>query len=364
MTATVAFNPPSLASIVDGVAGDLETAIPGADARLPRSALAGIGYAKGGVGKQQYFSIAWVYRQLFPQTADFDALVRLGSLKGVTPKLASAASFVFNITGNNGEFATTGLIVKRSDGARFAIGGDATVAGGNAAATVTALVPGTAGNTPVNTTLNFEAPIAGINSNGTAGAVVATGFDAETIDAFRGRVIEAWQKPPQGGDLDDFVIWAKQVAGVTRAWAFKNWMGVGSVGVLFVQDNNPAGIIPSGGDVATVQAYIETVDPVIGELFVVAPTALNLNPTIHLSPDTAATRAAVTANLQALIAAEAIPGGSTAASGLFYLSHIEEAVDTADGVVDNVVSLLVGVAPANITIGAGQLLQLGAITWV
>lgn len=364
MTDTVAFNPPSLASLIDGVAGDIETAIPGADARLPRSALAGIGYAKGGVSKQQYFSIYWVYKQLFPQTADWDALLMLGQLKGKTPKLASAASLTLNVTGNNGVQPTAGLIVKRSDGARFAIAGAATIAGGVASVTATALVPGSAGNTPVNTTLTFEAPIANVNSNATAGAVVTTGFDAETIDAFRGRVIEAWQNPPQGGDLNDFVQWAKDVAGVTRAWSFKNWMGTGSVGVLFVEDDNPAGIIPSGGDVAAVQAYIETVCPVIGELFVVAPTALNLNPTIHIVPDNAANRAAVTANLKALIAAEAIPGGSTSASGLFYLSHIQEAVDTAAGIVDNVISLLVGVAPANITVGAGQLVQLGNITWV
>ena len=48
-----------------------------------------------------------------------------------------------------------------------------------------------------------------------------------------------------------------EVPGVTRAWAYANHLGLGTVGVFFVMDDKVGTIIPSGGEVADVQAYID-----------------------------------------------------------------------------------------------------------
>jgi uncharacterized phage protein gp47/JayE len=362
MTDTAAFNPPALAALIDDIDGDIETSLPGADARLPRSVLAALARAKGGVANEEYYKLLFVYRQLFPQTAARDALLRHGELKGVFPKLASAAGVAVAFTGNDGNTALIGTVFKRADGAQFSLDAAATIVAGVAAGTVTALVPGSIGNTGAGSKLSFVAPVPGIQSTVTVGAAIATGFDAETIDAFRGRVIAAWQKPPQGGDLDDYVAFAKEVAGVTRAWAFKNWMGVGTIGVTFVEDDNPAGIIPIVGDVAAVQAHIDDERKVTADVIVFAPTPLPLTPTIRISPDTADNRGAVITSIKALIAAEAIPGGSISASGVFYYSRIEEAVETSPGIVDS--EFTIPAPGTNVAIAPGELLQLGAVTWI
>jgi uncharacterized phage protein gp47/JayE len=55
-------------------------------------------------------------------------------------------------------------------------------------------------------------PIVGINSSGVMGAATG-GADSETQDALRTRMLLQYRASPQGGDADDYVIWALQVPG-------------------------------------------------------------------------------------------------------------------------------------------------------
>jgi uncharacterized phage protein gp47/JayE len=182
----------------------------------------------------------------------------------------------------------------------------------------------------------------------------------EAIEAFRGRVIFRWQNPPAGGAPHDYVAWATSLSGITRAWCFPRWQGTGTVGVTFVMDDDAISIIPGAGDLQRLKDYLagtaaddftDGVAPVMdpANIVVFAPTAVPFNPTITLDPSTAATQAAVTANLTDLVKREAIPGGT------LFRSHIEEAIETAAGVSDSTL-----VAPAgNMVSAAGALLVMG-----
>ena len=61
--------------------------------------------------------------------------------------------------------------------------------------------------------------------------------------------------PPFGGNQFDYVRWAREVSGVTRAWCFPTWKGGGTVGVTFVMDNR-SNIFPQPADVERVADYI------------------------------------------------------------------------------------------------------------
>ena len=87
-------------------------------------------------------------------------------------------------------------------------------------------------------------------------------------------------------------------------------MGAGTVGLQFVTDDDPAGIIPDAGKVAEVQANVDTKRPVTADAYVTAPIADALNMTIKLSPNTATVRAAVLAELQDLITRDSVPAGT------------------------------------------------------
>ncbi|WP_332829400.1 baseplate J/gp47 family protein [Escherichia coli] len=42
---------------------------------------------------------------------------------------------------------------------------------------------------------------------------------------------------PGGGALHDYVIWAREVPGVSRAWAWDAWHGPGTVGLAWLYDD-------------------------------------------------------------------------------------------------------------------------------
>jgi uncharacterized phage protein gp47/JayE len=155
-----------------------------------------------------------------------------------------------------------------------------------------------------------------------------------------------------GGAKSDYEAWALQVAGVTRAWVYPLENGPGSVVVRFVRDND-ADLIPDAAEVSAVQHYIDDLRPVTANVSVQAPTAAPLNLTIQLTPNTAAVRAAVTAELADVVRREAMPGGT------LLLSHLREAISVAAGEINNVLAT----PTADVTHAPGQMPVLGTITW-
>ncbi len=156
---------------------------------------------------------------------------------------------------------------------------------------------------------------------------LVSGADQEDIEAFRTRFLERLLAPPHGGNATDYVAWAKEVAGVTRAWCYPLEGGAGTVTVRFVRDND-AGLIPDSGEVAAVAAHIATVSPVTAVVTVAAPVADAVAFSLHIVPDTTATRAAVTAELADLLLRTASPAGTVP------LSAIRTAIGTAAGITD------------------------------
>ena len=184
-------------------------------------------------------------------------------------------------------------------------------------------------------------------------SALSGGADIETDDALRARLIARIQQPPQGGSDYDYVAWALAVEGVTRAWCYPAELGLGTVTVRFVRDNDDS-LIPDTTEVAAVQAHIDALRPVTAQVTVVAPVAVALNFTIGgLDPATSTVRAAVEAELADLILREAVPGGT------ILLSHIRAAISAAAGENDFTLTS----PSANVTRTTGQMTVMGTVTW-
>jgi uncharacterized phage protein gp47/JayE len=181
------------------------------------------------------------------------------------------------------------------------------------------------------------------------------GADQETDDALRTRLLARLQQAPQGGSAADYVTWALQVAGVTRAWEYGQELGAGTVTVRFVRDNDGTGaaIIPDAGEVAAVQAYIDARRPVTAAVTVVAPIADVLNFTVHPVPNTVDTQAAVIAELTDLLQRLATPGGTIPLSQIL----------TAIGVAENVTDFSVTVPAADSAHATGHIAIMGTVTF-
>lgn len=133
---------------------------------------------------------------------------------------------------------------------------------------------------------------------------------------WRARVMERYYYIPQGGADPDYIIWAKEIAGITRAWTFRRWQGVGTVGVM-VATSDPQHPAPTDDLVQAVRNHILPLAPVAGAgLFVFAASENVIPLTIALAKDTVEIRATVTAELNSLMLRDGEPGGK------IYLSRI------------------------------------------
>lgn len=351
------FSRPTLKTLIDRAIADINARLPDADARLPFSNLNVLAHVQGAGVHGLYGFLDWIAKQVFPDTAETEALERWASIWGVTRKAAAPATGVVTLTGTSGAVVPAGTLLQRPDGQQYQTTADATLYGGTVDASVVAVTAGLATSSTAGTSMNLVSPVVGVNT-----AVVVTaggltgGSDTETDASLRARLLTRIQTPPHGGASADYINWALEVPGVTRAWVSPAELGLGTVTLRFVRDNDGSGaaIIPDSAEVAAVQAYIDVRRPVTAQLTVVAPTPVPLNFNIQgLMPNTSAVQSAVQAELQDLLLREAVPGGT------ILLSHIRSAISSALGETDYVL-----VAPsANVTNTTGNMSTMGAITW-
>ncbi len=348
------FSRPTLAQLIERAQTDLETRLPGADAGLRNAALNVLARTHSGAVHGLYGFLDWIAGQVLPDTAEAEYLERWANIWAITRKPASPAAGSVALAGTSGTVVPAGTVLAAADGREYQTDAEATLAAGAADAQITALIAGQAGNLAAGTALSLVSPIAGLNAQATVGAGgLVGGADAETDAALRGRLLARIQAPPHGGTATDYIAWALEVPGVTRAWCYPRELGLGTVTVRFVRDDD-AGIIPDAGEVQAVQDHIDSVRPVTADVTVVAPIAVPLDFSIRLAPNTAAVQAAVQTELVDLLRREAQPGGT------ILISHIREAISLAAGETDHTLT----VPAADVAHTSGQIAIMGAITWL
>lgn len=356
----MSFERPTLAALVLRVKSDLRGRL-GLSGPLLRRAMADVlGAVWGGAVHMLHGHLEWAARQIFADTAERAYLLRIAAMYGITPTAATYSAGTVTATGVNGSVIPVDTILVHPDGLTYRVTVEATIAAGTAAVSVEAVDAGAAGDQVEDVELSFESPIAGVDSTATVtGAAGLTGgFDEETTDGTRDRLLLRLREPPQGGASQDYEAWALAVAGVTRAWVYENENGLGTVVVRFVLDEE-ADIFPDVPTVAAVQAALDAERPITAEVTAEAPTPLEVDFTIELTPDTADVRAAVEAELTDLLFREAEPGDGVD-RGTIKLSKIQVAIGVAEGVEDFAVT----VPAADVVPATGELAIMGTITWV
>ena len=350
----MSFSRPTLAELVQRTRNDTLSRL-STDEALRRADAEVYARVFSGVAHGLYGFIDWVSRQILPDTSDLDILIRQASIWGVERKPAAAATGSVTFSVQSGAVIPAGTLLQALDGQQYATRADAVVSLPNATAPVEAVAPGAAGNRAAGENMTLVSPVVGVQSVAVAGEM-SGGADLESEDDLRGRLLARIQQPPHGGAAHDYVAWALEVHGVSRAWVYPQEIGPGTVTVRFVRDNDGVGesIIPDASEVAAVQGYINDRRPVTATVFVVAPTPVPMDFHIQgLSPNTSSVRAAVEEELNDLLLREATPGGTV------LLSHIRAAISAAAGETDY--ELL---APsANVINTTGNMSTMGTITW-
>ena len=300
-----------------------------------------------------YGYMQWIAKQILPDTADEAMLERQARLRIGGRKQPTQATGSIQVSGTNGAFLPEGTLLQSTDGNQYTVIEAVTIEGSTATAAVISVEKGSAMNMETGETLSLVSPVASIEDEATVlDPGITGGSDLESVEDLRDRVIRSYRIIPCGGDADDYVTWALEVEGITRAWCIPNHMGVGTVGVFCVRDEDDP-ITPDEQELQDVKDHIDTVRPVTADVYVLAPTLKKINFSISVTPDSAAVRTAVQQALQNLIDSEGDLGGT------LLLSHIRAAVSSATGETDNTV-----ISPtADITCEATELPVMGDITW-
>jgi uncharacterized phage protein gp47/JayE len=260
----------------------------GADGTLPKSNITVSSDVIAALVYGLYGYADWLARQALPNTADdWYYLSRWGALFGLTPKPAVAASGHVDFAGSSGVSVPLHTQIQDSLGNLYKTTAATTLGPSNPPTPIVALTGGIAGNLPAGALLTLTGAITNVNGTVTVdGSGLSGGLDAETAQAFGGRIAERAKNPPSGaGTAADYERWALSVPGVTRVTANPIEPGPGSVTVRFVMDDNPNGFLPQHGDIVNVTAAIAAEQPVTDTVYVAAPDTQPVNYTLSHAVD-------------------------------------------------------------------------------
>ncbi len=370
------FARPTLTDLIAQVAQDIASSLPGADALLRFSNLGILGKAVANLAYLHYGFLDWIALQANPFTATGEFLEAWAALKNVSREPASSASGAVSFSGVNGTALPSDTPLVRGDGATFTTTASGTVVGGSVIVPATADpdptgLTGAFGNTPVASQMSLGQAIAGIQSTGSVTTAFTGGTDLETDDSLRSRMLAAFQNAPQGGAQSDYIGWAKNVAGVTRAWCTPNGFGVGTVVVYIMLDVTEAahngfpqgtnGVAtaeprstPATGDQLAVANYIFSIEPVTALVYIVSPTQNMVNFTISgIAGASSTVKTAISAAITSAFLRLGSPGGT------IDLSDLESEIAAINGTEGFVIAVPAG----NIANGPGALPVLGTVTY-
>ena len=300
-----------------------------------------------------YGYIDYLAMNMLPDLCDEAWLYRHAAMKRCPRKMPTMATGFMRWEGvTNGLKVEAGAVIQRDDLVQYTVTTDAISAGGVLRAPIVCNTAGATGDTDDGEALYLVTPINGLSSAGMADSV-SGGFDTEELETWRARVLERYYWTPLGGADGDYIVWAKEVPGITRAWTYRHWMGTGTVGVM-VASSDPINPVPDQATVDKAKEHIEPLAPVAGsDLYVFAPVGHSVDFHIRLTPDTQAVRAAVTSELRSFLQRDGYPEGE------LDLSRINEAISIATGEHSHVL-----VAPVvNVKIARNELAVLGSLSW-
>ena len=341
---------PTLAQLISQAQSDLQAKMAGTDPLLEKTFEIAICRAVAGLAHGLHGHANYNAKQLTPNSADPQFLTQWASiyLPQPVPKPAVKADISFTILGTPTTIVPAGTLWATNTGTQYSQDAQVTISGGGsvaASATAVALPivggptdNGTAGNQAIGALLLIVTPIVGVNSGSSVTGTLTTGFYQETPAALLSRLLLRLQTPPKGGGPGDYVLWALQQAGATRAWQIPATGGLvgpngaGTVAVYFVEDANvlPVSIIPVAGDVTSMQTLLNSLAPVTAGVTAYAPTGVTFRPAIQLGVaggiDSVALETAVYNGIVAMLQRVSTPVGCTV-----YLQELYSAIEVATG---------------------------------
>jgi len=252
---------PSATEIADRIIADIEGDTNQTTPALAKAFNKVVARAVAGVVILLYHAILRVYKQIFPETADYKALVLLGKLVGISPTPAVAAVITANVYGTNGESVAVGTAFKSTTNQVYTVTTGGTISGGLCLCTLTAVLAGDSGNIADGETLSIITPDTVLTGTAVVVGTTTDGDDEESEASFRARVIARYKKRFTGGSPADYELWGLEAPHFIWVSPYAG-NEPGTVWVYGEVDNQVDGI-PDAAQLATLKDYL-TYDPETG----------------------------------------------------------------------------------------------------
>lgn len=236
-----------------------------------------------------YVQADWVNRQCFPQTAQGEYLDKHAQLRGLERRAAVAAEGILRFETDQASSTDltvpVGTVCMTAGLVRFETTQEAVLQAGETMVetTAAAVEPGVSGNVAAGTIRAMAVAPVGVsrctNPDGFSG-----GLDEESDEELRERVLETFQRMPNGANAAFYEQSAMSFPQVAAAAVVSRPRGVGSVDVVV----STAAGVPDSELLEELQAYFEERREIAVDVLVRAPEVQDVDVTVQIQ--TAANR--------------------------------------------------------------------------
>ncbi len=231
---------PTTAEINATIIAQLEASLNQTIPSLPKSFLRVLAKVMAAVFILLYKYAGFTFEQIFIATASnedtvvngetINPLVEWGRLIGVgDPVAATQAELTIDITVTNqtGTLPSGTQLFGDTNGVTYITIGDVVLDAPTKSATIRASSDqaggdgsGAIGNLDNGAICSFANPLPNVSRGTVVTATTTVGVDAEGTEVYRQRIIDLFQKRPQGGALADYEIWGEAVAGIINVYPY------------------------------------------------------------------------------------------------------------------------------------------------
>lgn len=266
---------PTTQDISDNIIAQLEATLNQTIPLLPKSFLRVLAKTLAGVFILLYKYAGFTFLQVFVQTASASGttingkavvpLTEWGRLIGVGDPLgATQAELLINITVENqvGTLPAGSQLLNASNGVTYITTGAVALSAATVQVPIRAVSDqtggggaGAIGNLDPGAVVSFANPLANVARDAVVDSQTVTGADGEATEAYRQRVLDRFQKRPQGGAYSDYELWGEGVAGIANVYPYTS-NNPGQVDI-YVESATGVDGIPTAAQLQAVQDAID-----------------------------------------------------------------------------------------------------------
>jgi uncharacterized phage protein gp47/JayE len=246
--------------IVTDITGKINQGVPS----LPLSFVKVLAAAISGFSFLLYQAILWVYKQIFPQSAEYANLRLLGSIVGLTPVPAVSAIILCTVPGTTGAWVYSGKTFIGSNNITYRVTTDTEVIAGYATnVPMLALTSGEDGNLDNGEILDIVQTDLSLTGTATVTGSQVTGASEESTTSFSSRVIIRYRTRYITGSTGAYVLNGLECPNFIWIGPYADVALPGTVNVYGRVDNTADGI-PTAGQLLELADCL-TYDPVTGK---------------------------------------------------------------------------------------------------